>query len=296
LPSSGERRTRHAERFIGPLYALPAVGLVATFIAYPLGSLVYHSFSRWNALTAPIWVGLSNYRELIHDPLFQTALRNNLLFAISVPVQVIGALVLAYLIHEEILGWRVFRSLFFLPAVFSIVVVGVLANITLQYRGPLNTALGAVGLGFLKVNWLASATSAIPMITVAVIWANFGYSVLIYLAGMSTLDPELAEAARVDGAGPWRVLRRVYVPNLRRVMELVLVINTIVAFAAMLTYVYTITSGGPGFSTFSVEYLIYNTAFTFQQIGYASAMGVVLTLILLAFGILEIRVLTRGAD
>ena len=293
---ASEGRTRHAERFIGPLYALPAVALVATFIAYPLGSLVYHSFTKWTGLAPPVFVGLRNYRLLIHDPLFATALRNNLLFAISVPVQVVGALILAYLIHEEILGWRVFRSTFFLPAVFSIVVVGVLTQVSLQYHGPLNAALGAVGLGFLKVDWLANASSAIPMITLAVIWANFGYSVLIYLAGMSTLDPQLAEAARVDGAGPWRILLRVYVPNLRRVLELVLVINTIVAFASMLTYVYTITHGGPGFSTYSTEYFIYDTAFTFRQLGYASAMGVVLTLILLTFGILQIRVMTRGAE
>lgn len=290
------RQTRHAERFIGPLFALPAVALVGTFIAYPLGSLVYHSFTRWDGLSSPVWIGLGNYRTLFSDPLFGTALRNNLLFAISVPVIVFGSLVLAYLIHEEIFGWRVFRSLFFLPAVFSIVVVGILANVTLQDNGPLNTVLRGIGLGFLTSNWLASASGAIPMITVAVIWANFGYTVLIYLAGMSTIDPQLAEAARVDGAGPWRILFRVYVPNMRRVLELALVINTIVAFASMLTYVYTITSGGPGFSTYSTEFLIYNTAFTFDQLGYASAMGVVLTLILLAFGILQIRVLTRGSE
>jgi len=290
------RQTRHAERFIGPLFALPAVALVGTFIAYPLGSLVYHSFTRWDGLRSPVWIGLHNYRTLFSDPLFGTALRNNLLFAISVPIVVCGSLVLAYLIHEEVFGWRVFRSLFFLPAVFSIVVVGILTNVTLQDNGPLNTVLRWVGLGFLTSNWLASASGAIPMITVAVIWANFGYTVLIYLAGMSTIDPQLAEAARVDGAGPWRILFRVYVPNMRRVLELALVINTIVAFASMLTYVYTITAGGPGFSTFSTEYLIYSTAFTFDQLGYASAMGVILTLILLAFGILQIRVLTRGAE
>ena len=288
------RHTRHAERFIGPLFALPAIALVGTFIAYPLGSLVYHSFTSWDGLSSPVWIGLHNYRTLFSDPLFGTALRNNLLFAISVPVIVFGSLVLAYLIHEEIFGWRVFRSLFFMPAVFSIVVVGILTNVTLQDNGPLNTALRWLGLGFLTSNWLASASGSIPMITVAVIWANFGYTVLIYLAGMSTIDPQLAEAARVDGAGPWRILFRVYVPNMRRVLELALVINTIVAFATMLTYVYTITSGGPGFSTYSTEYLIYNTAFTFNQLGYASAMGVILTLILLAFGVLQIRVLTRG--
>ena len=191
--------------------------------------------------------------------MFWHALRNNVLFAISVPIQVFGALVLAYLIHERIPGWRFFRSTFFLPAVFSTVIVGILAAIVLQPDGPLNSVLGSVGLGGLEHNWLASAGSSIPMIILIVVWANFGYSVLIYLAGMSSLDPQLAEAARIDGAGSWRILWRVYAPNLRRVMELVLVINTITAFAYMLTYVYVITRGGPGFSTYSAEFFIYDT-------------------------------------
>jgi ABC-type sugar transport system permease subunit len=149
-----------------------------------------------------------------------------------------------------------------------------------------------VGLGGLEHNWLASAGSSIPMIILIVVWANFEYSVLIYLAGMSSLDPQLAEAARIDGGGVVaHSLARVR-PNLRRVMELVLVINTITAFAYMLTYVYVITRGGPGFSTYSAEFFIYDTAFTFQQLGYASAAGLVLTLIIAVLGFFQIRAIT----
>jgi ABC-type sugar transport system permease subunit len=98
----------------------------------------------------------------------------------------------------------------------------------------------------------------------------------------------------MDGAGPWRILWRVYAPNLRRVMELVLVINTVTAFTTMLTYVYVITRGGPGFSTYSAEYFVYDNAFTFQRLGYASAAGVVLTLLVAVVGFFQIRALTRG--
>jgi ABC-type sugar transport system permease subunit len=281
-----------SERVWGPLYALPAVVLVVAFIGYPLGSIVYHALTRWDGLSPPTWVGLHNFKVLLHDSVFWHALRNNLLFAISVPIEVFGALVLAYLIHERIPGWRFFRSTFFLPAVFSTVVVGILAAVTLEPDGPLNSVLGSIGLGGLERNWLASPGTSIPMIILIVVWANFGYSVLIYLAGMSSLDPQLAEAARIDGAGSWRILWRVYAPNLRRVMELVLVINTITAFAYMLTYVYVITHGGPGFSTYSAEFFIYDTAFTFQQLGYASAVGLVLTLIIAVLGFFQIRAIT----
>lgn len=286
--------TRRAEQIWGPLYALPAIALVVAFIGYPLGSIVYHSFTRWDGLSPPQWIGLRNYSFLIHDPVFFQALRNNLLFAISVPIQVFGALVLAYLIHERIPAWRFFRSTFFLPAVLSTVVVGILAALLVELHGPLNSALGTVGLDGLQRNWLASAGSSIPVIILVVVWANFGYSVLIYLAGMSSLDPQLAEAARMDGAGPWRILWRVYAPNLRRVMELVLVINTVTAFTTMFTYVYVITRGGPGFSTYSTEYFVYDNAFTFQRLGYASAAGVALTLIVAVIGFFQIRALTRG--
>jgi ABC-type sugar transport system permease subunit len=281
-----------SERLWGPVYALPAIALVVAFIGYPLGSIVYHALTRWDGLSPPIWVGLHNFKVLLHDSVFWHSLRNNVLFAISVPIEVFGALVLAYLIHERIPGWRFFRSTFFLPAVFSTVVVGILASVVLEPNGPLNAALGSVGLGGLERNWLASAGSSIPMIILIVVWANFGYSVLIYLAGMSSLDPQLGEAARIDGAGSWRILWRVYAPNLRRVMELVLVINTITAFAYMLTYVYVITRGGPGFSTYSAEFFIYDTAFTFQQLGYASAAGLVLTTIIAALGFFQIRAIT----
>jgi ABC-type sugar transport system permease subunit len=283
-----------AERLWGPLYALPAVALVVMFIGYPLGSIIYHSLTRWNGLGAPEWIGLRNYTFLFHDDTFRLALRNNLLFAISVPIEVVGALVLAYLIHERIPAWRFFRSTFFLPAVFSTVVIGIVVALSVQLHGPLNSALGAVGLDGLQRNWLADSGSSIPIIIIVVVWANFGYSVLIYLAGMSALDPQLAEAARMDGAGPWRILWRVYAPNLRRVMELVLVINTVTAFTTMLTYVYVITRGGPGFSTYSAEYFVYDNAFTFQRLGYASAAGVALTLLVATAGFFQIRALTRG--
>jgi ABC-type sugar transport system permease subunit len=266
------------------------------FIGYPAVSIAYHAFTRWNGYTEPIWVGLDNFGYLLQDPQFFQALRNNFLFAISVPIQLVVPLVLAFLIHEHIRGWRFFRWTYFLPAVYSTVVVGLLAKIILDVGGPLNEALGALGLTGLQLNWLLSTTTSIPAILLVVVWANFGYNVVMYLAGMSAIDPDLPDAARMDGAGQRQVLRHVYVPALRRVMEIVLVTNTITAFAYMFTYIYTITNGGPGFSTYVTEFLIYNNAFTFQRMGYASAMGFGLTLIISLLGYFYIRALTGGRE
>ena len=232
---------------------------------------------------------------MLHDPYFATALRNNLFFALTVPLQLIVPLVLAFLIHERIPGWRIYRWTYFLPAILSTVVVGILARTALQYNGPINAVLRGVGLDGLAVNWLESPTTSLPAILFVVFWANFGYNVVLYLAGMSGIDPNLPDAARVDGASSSQVLRHVYVPGLRRVMEIVLVTSTIVAFAYMFTYVFTITNGGPGFETYVAELLIYNNAFAFQRLGYASAMGLLLASFIAVIGFLQIRVLTRGA-
>ena len=121
------------------------------------------------------------------------------------------------------------------------------------------------------------------------LWANFGYNVVIYLAGMSGIDPQLPEAARIDGANGYQVIRHVYRAGSARVMEIVLVTSTITAFAWMFTYVFTITNGGPGFSTYVVEFSIYNNAFSLQRMGYASAIGLVLVLGISVLGFMQIR-------
>jgi ABC-type sugar transport system permease subunit len=285
------RAPRTSESIWGALYALPAVAMVVVFVGYPFASVLWHAFTRWSGLAAPQFVGLRNFQILLNDRLFLHALGNNLLFAISVPIQLVLPLVLAFLIYRRIPGWRLFRSAFFLPAVYSTVVIGLLTQFALQVDGPLNALLESAGLSFLALDWLGDPGSAITVILVVLVWANFGYNVVLYLAGASAIDPHLFEAAAIDGANAWQVLRHVFVPGLRRVMEIVLVTNTITAFAAMFTYVYTITNGGPGFGTYVTEFYIYNQAFTSQNLGYACAIGAVLTLLIATIGFVQIRLM-----
>jgi ABC-type sugar transport system permease subunit len=295
--SSRSPTTNRSERkrtdWAGYLFALPAVVITFAFIGYPLASVFYHSFTTWDGFSSPRWVGFHNFEALVHDPIFRIAIRNNAIFALSVPIEVVLALVLAYLIYERVPGWGFFRAAFFLPAIYSTVVIGILTSVVLLPQGPVNAGLGAVGLGGLEQNWLENTPTALGAIVAVVVWANFGYSVLIYLAGMSAIDPQLSEAARLDGAGFWKILWQIHVPNLRRIIELVFVINTITALAYMLPYIFTITGGGPGFDTYAVEYYIYDAGFSTQRLGYASAMGVILALVIIVLGFIQIRVLTR---
>jgi multiple sugar transport system permease protein len=268
--------------------------LVAAFVVYPFASIAAHSLTRWDGITPAQYVGLHNFRVLWGDPIFRLALRNNVLFALSVPIQVVVPLLVAYAIHLGVPGWRFFRATVFLPAVYATVVIGILSSTMLQLDGPVNSALGAVGLQSLETEWLGSSTTSIPVILLILVWANFGYNVLLYIAGMSALEPSLEEAARIDGASRYGVLRHVVVPNLRRVLEIVLVINTITAFAFMFAYIYTITNGGPGYDTYVSEFYIYEQAFTNQNLGYASAIGMTLIGLVLVIGIFQIRLLTKA--
>jgi multiple sugar transport system permease protein len=297
--AGGRRRNRdplRSEGKWGLIYALPALIVVAVFVIYPFGSIIVHAFTRWNGYSDPIFIGTRNFEALIRDQTFLSALRNNVFFALSVPVQLVLPLCLAFLIHERIRGWRFFRWTYFLPAIYSTVVLGVLTRLVLQADGPFNQLLNGIGLGGVARDWLGDGNTALSAILVVVIWANFGYNVVLYLAGMSAIDPQLPEVARLDGANQAQILRHVYVPGLRRVMEIVLVINTITAFASMFTYVFTITNGGPGFATFVVEFDIYSNAFAFQRLGYACAMGLALTLAIVGLGFIQIRALTGGRE
>ena len=266
---------------------------MGTFVAYPFASVLFHAFTRWDGISPSEWVGFHNFQLLWSDAIFRAALRNNAIFALSVPILVVVPLIVAFAIHRRVPGWRFFRATIFLPAVYATVVIGILTATVLQLDGPLNQMLGGVGLDGLEREWLGSASTSIPLILIVVVWTNFGYNVLLYLAGMSAIDPALEEAARIDGAGSMRILVSVVAPNLRRVLEIVLVVNTIAAFAFMFTYVYTITNGGPGTDTYVAEFYIYQQAFTNQNMGYAAAIGVVLVLIVFVVGLFQIRVLTR---
>jgi ABC-type sugar transport system permease subunit len=279
------------------VYAAPIVALVATFVVYPVGSIVYHSFTRWDGISPAKWIGVANYTRLIHDETFHVAIRNNLLFALAVPLWVIVPLVVAVLLHERIPGWRFFRATVFVPAVLSTVVVGIVWSAILGFDGPLNTFLRSLGLGGLAHEWLADARYSIPAIMIVVLWAGFGYNTLIFLAGLAAVDEELFAAARVDGAGWWQRLWYVTIPSLRRTIELVTVLNVIGAFAYMFTYIYVITGGGPGFDTYVTEYYVYQQAFSFGNMGYASAVGVFLMLITIAVAVLQVRILVgrRGS-
>jgi ABC-type sugar transport system permease subunit len=274
--------------------ALPAAVLLAIFFVYPVIIIGLHAFTSWDGIEPATFNGLNNFATLLGDGDFLTALRNNGLFALFVPVQVVLSLVVAMLLYERTPGWRLFRAIFFLPVVMSPVVIGIVWTAIFNVQGPLNLILEAVGLGALRTNWLAAPVTSLPAMMVVVLWASFGFNMSLFLSGLSTLPPVLIDAARVDGAGWWTTLIHVIAPSLRRVIELVVVLNLITAFAFMLPYVFVMTGGGPGRQTFVVEFLIYDEGFTFGNVGYASAISLALFAIVSVLMLVYVRMLGRS--
>jgi ABC-type sugar transport system permease subunit len=294
---SGSRPTRRRRSQLLPALLLltPALLLLLVFRVVPLGEAIYLSFTKWNGVGEPLWVGLANFEALLRDRTFRTALTNNLAILLSVPVWVMLPLFVASLIHGRVPGGRVFRLAIFLPAVLSPVVIGAFFNVMLRYAGPVNGILRGLGLDWLATEWLQESTTALPIVMAIFIWATLGIGVLIYLAGLAQVNPEHFDAARLDGAGWWQTQRHITIPELRRVIEFWAVIVLISSFTAVFPFIYTLTRGGPGYSTYTLDYYVYDKAFFGGAMGYASAVGVVLLVIVGGLAVAQIVLLRRGS-
>jgi ABC-type sugar transport system permease subunit len=273
------------------LFLSPAVLLLLVFRLYPALSAIGHAFTDWNGVQPPAFAGLANFRELLHDTVFWTALRNNLLLLVAVPFWVTVSLVLALLIHKEVPGWRFFRASFFLPSVLSPVIVGTLFTALLRADGPLNQGLKEAGLGFLAQEWLGNPTTALPTLVMVILWSVFGLGVIVFLAGLAAVPTDLFDAARIDGASGWRELWYVTIPALGHVIEFWSVNLVVWSFTSMFAFIYVMTGGGPGYATMLVEYDVYLQAFQFNRMGYGCAVGTALLLLVFGLVLLQVRLM-----
>jgi ABC-type sugar transport system permease subunit len=262
------------------LLVAPALVLLAWLMAYPIGDAVHLSFTNWDGFTSPQSIGLDNYQELLHDKHFKEALLHNLIIVATLPIWIAIPYGIAWGLQAKVWGWRFFRFAFFLPAVFSPVVIGVYYGIVLKPDGPLNNMLHAIGLGGLAAEWLNDPSLALAVVIAIIIWSTFGVGVLIFLSALSNLDQEQIEAAHVDGASGWQIQRHVVFWQLLPVIEFWAIIIVIASFTAFFPLIYTLTHGGPGFSTYTADFDLYQEAFTGGNLGYASAMGVILLIVI----------------
>jgi multiple sugar transport system permease protein len=286
------RAQRRWEVIEAYLYLLPTfVGL----ILFSLGAIVVSvgiSFTDWNILQPPHWVGLSNYVRLFSTPLNWQVFGNTLYYmGVIVPVGTALALGLALALNRGLRGIVVLRSLYFLPVISSTVAVslvwGWLYN---QQFGLINYLLSLVGIT--GPAWLADTRTAMPAVIIMSIWKGLGYNMVIFLAGLQGIPQELYEAAAIDGAGAWARFRYVTLPLVSPTTFFVVVLSTIAAFQVF-DQTYVMTGGGPAYSTTTLALFIYQNAFQWFHMGYAAALSYVLFAAVAVVTLVQFRVQGR---
>lgn len=275
------RRTKRQfeSNWTGWLFIAPVMIGIVTLQIGPIIASLFVSFTDWDGLTQASWIGLGNYSRLTRDPLFEKTLWNTVIFTLgAVPLTVVVALFLAVLLETpKLIGRTLFRTVLFTPYVTSAVAIGLVWSEFYAPDGTLNSILANFGID--GPNWLTDLNFAMPAVIVVAVWQGMGYPMVILLAGLQNIPTSLYEAALLDRAGRWRQFWSITLPLLTPHLFFVIIVQFIMSFQVF-AIIYVMTGGGPGNATNILIYYLYQTAFTFGRIGYASAMAWVLFLII----------------
>ncbi len=266
----------------GWLFVMPSFALLLVFIAFPIVRSFYLSLTNYNVLTPPTFIGVKNYVSAFNDPFVQASFRNTFQYVLTtVPLQTILSMVIAAIIAMKFQNryGRFVKGALFVPVISSSVLVGTLFTLLFNSTsGMVNTLLGVFGIP--PVNWLGQKSTALTTVCIATIWKNVGYFLVIFYAGMMDISVSYYEAAEVDGASKVQQFFHITLPGLRSITYLVVTLGIIWSFQAF-DMVYAMTKGGPGKSTYTMVYTIYNAAFREYRMGYACAVALVLFVFIL---------------
>jgi len=288
-------RAARQQALVGYAFIAPNFLAFLIFVAGPVVAGLFISFSEWDLLSPPKWVALQNYVDLLtNDRLFWLSLGHTIYYALlTVPAGIVISLALALLLNQGLFGTRVYRTLFFIPVVASSIAVA------LVWKWFYNGEFGVLNwlLSWFRIppqNWLTNSQLAMPAIALTVIWKTMGYNMVIFLAGLQDVPQSLLEAAAIDGANSRQRFWSVTLPLLRPQLFFVLVVSLIGAFQAF-DMVYVMTAGGPGNATLVYNYYIWQNAFQFFKMGYASAMAYILFLLIFVITLFQVRYLGKRA-
>jgi ABC-type sugar transport system permease subunit len=259
------------------LLILPAgvfIGVVFLYSLARLGYVSVHTGNNGDEGSAQ----LTAYRFIVDDPIFREAVKHNLLLLLSVPVVLVLALAIALVLHEGIRGWRLYRTVIFLPYMLAIPVLGTTFVYLLSLNGGLNTALGDLGLHFLQQDWLGDPSWVLKSIASIIIYHELGFGVVLFLARLLSLPEEVDQAARIDGCTWWQLRRRITLPQMRSVITAFVTLELITMLSWVFAYVYSTTGGGPNFASYILEFYVFDNAFTFRSPSFAAASAILLLL------------------
>lgn len=288
----GSKKNQHV---VYAMFLAPALIIYITFLIGPVLSSFYYSLTDWNGFTQTIsFIGLDNFRKMLDDAILGKALRNTFQFTFwVVVVQNVLAVPLAVFLDLGIRSKNGLKAIFFAPAVLSPLVVGYTwMNIYEPANGLLNATLRALGLEHLQQTWLGDPKYALYSIVVMVVWQFTGYSMVIYLANLQTIPGDLYEAASMDGAGAFRKFWSVTFPLLAPSVTINMILSTIGTLKAF-DIVYVTTKGGPYYATETLSTLLFSTAFSKNQFGYGTSIGVLMFVIVFIITLIQIAILRR---
>jgi multiple sugar transport system permease protein len=274
----------------GYAFITPALFGLVVFLVYPILQGFYISLHNWSVLEPPSWAGISNYVHMFKDEVFLISLGNTLLWvAIYVPASIVVSFLLALALNMHLKGIKTFRAIFYVPVVTPLLVVALM--FVWMYNtdfGIINYVLYLIGLG--PVPWLTNKFIALPAIALMSIWKNCGYNMVIILAALQGIPVHLTEAAMLDGITPWKKTWHITIPLITPALYYILVMAIIDGFQVF-TEIYIMTSGGPGYATHTLSYYMWKNAFSYYQMGYASAISVFMFVIILLITLIQSKFL-----
>jgi len=300
MPPEVKPARRHSIRArqsrVAWMFMTPSIIVLLVFMVWPILRSVYLSFTKYNRFRPPAWIGLDNYTNLIHDPMFWNALKNTAVYGVVVaPVTVVLALALAILLNQRLVARGFIRTAVFLPFIVS---MGIIA---FAWKFLLDANIGLVPYWLSKFlgittsqSWLTSPKFAMPVVMAIGVWKSVGFYMVMFLAGLQSIPRELYEAARLEGAGPWKSFRNITWPLLSNQTMLVSVMVT-VSSIQVFDQIYIMTQGGPSFATDSIVTLIYRVGFQNLNFGYAAAISWVLMIIVFALSMFQFAYFRRTA-
>jgi ABC-type sugar transport system permease subunit len=270
----------------------PLVLLLTVFILLPVLSNFYYSLTKWNGIDAEKFIGLDNFQKMFEDETFWTSIKNTGILILFIPLGVFVPLIISAILRTGLKGWSFFRAFIYLPNILGYVILGVIFNILLRNNGPLNYMLKGIGLDMIAFDWLSKSSTAIFSLGLLfVVWIKLGFGCIYFLASMSSIDENLYDAAKIDGAGWWTTFWNVTVPSIRFSIEFFIVLSFIELFARAFPFIYAFSRGGPGFGTYTLEYGIYSMGFNGFNVGYASAWSVVLFICCSVIAFFQVRLM-----
>ena len=282
------QRLNYSENFWAYLFLLPTIIGLIVFTLGPIVAALGISLTHWNLVNAPVWAGFSNYTALFSDQLFWKSMWNTTRYMVmGIPLEMLSSLILAFFLNQRLRGLAIFRTIFFIPGICSIVAIALVWRQIFDFKiGMLNAVLNLFGVN--PIPWLMTTATAMPAIVLMSVWQGLGYPTLLWLAALQGVPQTYYDAADVDGAGRWAKFLYVTWPFITPTAFFMMIMDVISSFQVF-QQTFVLTAGGPAKSTYTLVYYIYEKAFRNFLLGDASAAAYILFFIMLVLTIVQFR-------